>query len=336
MEYPKVQHSHVVPKGYLRGFATDERIQMHLVGTQASTPISIRDAAVRKDAYRRTRNDGSVIYDVEWSLSQAEDTALPLIKALREGRLWNLSAETKATIGGFFGLQLLRVPRWMEWYSQRVTTTHEELRERGLTSPGGVVLPLHAVSRVGDEVHEILQTDTARLLRMMHMVQKVGSIFASMHWTLIDFDDHLIATSDHPVVPWGRDILLGRPEPVPNEGLIDTLEVRVPLSSKSALLLTWINDEDYRFRGTRDQAARFNAFTIASAEHQWFHRPRHTPPIRHGHQRPISMCGNWTDYDGKAAERSPRRAKLNEWLQPLIGVEDEDRSIQVVSVRRAA
>jgi len=31
--------------------------------------ISIRDAAVRKDFYKRTRPDGTVIYDVEWSLS---------------------------------------------------------------------------------------------------------------------------------------------------------------------------------------------------------------------------------------------------------------------------
>jgi hypothetical protein len=336
MEYPKVQRNHIVPRGYLRGFEHDGRVQMHRVDSDFTAPISVREAAVHKNIYTRTRPDGTVIYDIEWSLSQAEDGALPLVRQLASRQLWPLDAEIKAKVGGFFALQLLRVPRWMDWYTQRIATTHEEIRARGITSRGGIVLPSSFVNRAGEEVQQTLQTDTARLLRMLHMVRKLGSIFASMHWTLIHFDEHFIATSDHPVVPWGHDILFGRPEPVQPQGLIDTLEVRLPLSCDAALLLTWINDEDYRLHGTEDQAARFNAFTVASAQHQWFHRPGSTPPLAQGLQRPISLCGTWNRYDPKAAERSPRRAKLNEWLQPLIGVEDEDQDLHVVSVKRAA
>ena len=322
MKYPKVQHSHIVPRAYLRGFADGERIQMHRVGTDINKPISIRAAAVRTNAYKRTRPNGDVIYDVEWSLSQAEGKALPLIKKIAKRELWDLDDEQKGIVGGFVALQLLRVPRWMNWYSNVIANTHEQLRGRDITSPGGVVLPPVSVERAGYEVRDTFQGDTGRLLRMMHSVNELaGPIFAAMHWTLIEFDDHAIAVSDHPVVPWPREILLSKPEPVAPQGLIDMLEIRVPLASDMALLLTWIDDDaDYRTAGTEDQAARFNAFTIASAEEAWFHRPGRTPSIMEGTQVPISLGGDcWGDYDGKAAERSSRRAKLNSWLQDRIG-----------------
>jgi hypothetical protein len=42
--------------------------------------VSVRDAGVRTDYYRRERpGTGEAIYDVEWSLAQGEDAALPVI-----------------------------------------------------------------------------------------------------------------------------------------------------------------------------------------------------------------------------------------------------------------
>lgn len=335
MKYPKVQHSHIVPRAYLRGFAVNGLLDMRLAGSGEPKRVSVRDAAVRRDAYKRTRPSGEVIYDVEWSIGQAENKALPLVRNL--ATQWPLDVADKGAVGTIFALQLLRGPRWMNWYAEKIANTHEALQGKDISSPGGVVLPPALVEVASHRLRQQLQTDSARLLRMLHMINKVAAIFASMHWTLIEFNDHLIATSDHPVVPWERDTLLTPPQPSQPQGLIDTIEVRIPVSSSSALLLTWIDDVDHRRVGTVDQAERFNSFTVASAEHQWFHRPGCPPPMGpRSHQAPISMIGGWHGYDAHGAARSARRAQLNPWLQAQIGAPEMSQEMRVVSATRAA
>src|SRR5947208_3904833 len=78
--YDPVPHSHVVPTGYLKAWAHGKQIAMRRVGGSVSQVIGIRDAGVRKNFYRRDRPaTGETIYDIEWSLQQAETAALPII-----------------------------------------------------------------------------------------------------------------------------------------------------------------------------------------------------------------------------------------------------------------
>ena len=109
MDYDPVKHSHIVPAGYLRAWAHDRRIAMRLIGSRRSVLVSVRDAGVRTDYYRRERpGTGEVIYDVEWSLAQGEAAALPVIANLRAR--WPLSDEDKAKVGEFISLQHVRGP----------------------------------------------------------------------------------------------------------------------------------------------------------------------------------------------------------------------------------
>jgi hypothetical protein len=90
-------------------------------------------------------------------------------------------------------------------------------------------------------------------------------------------------------------------------GVLEALEIRVPVSPHHAILMTWrdeADDQDCRVRGTRDHAANLNAFTIAHAERQWFRQPGAPTPtalgspsasfdpvlrrLRSGHGRPIT------------------------------------------------
>jgi hypothetical protein len=51
-------------------------------------------------------------------------------------------------------------------------------------------------------------------------------------------------------------------------GLLNTIEIRLPLSPRHALLMTWSDkpdDVDAIVEGNKDHARRFNAFTIAAA-----------------------------------------------------------------------
>jgi uncharacterized protein DUF4238 len=111
MAYPKVERAHVVPRCYLKQFAEYDMIGMRLVGeTTTRKVISIDDAAVRKQFYRRTRPDGTPIDDIEWSLSHIESAAAPLLQNL--GDRWPLSFEAKAILAELFSVQLVRGTRW--------------------------------------------------------------------------------------------------------------------------------------------------------------------------------------------------------------------------------
>ena len=123
--YDPVPHSHVVPAGYLRAWAHGKQIGMRLVGAQKSQPIGIRDAGVRKNFYRRERPDtGEPIYDIEWSLEQAETAALPVIANI--SARWPLDLVDKSKVGQFFALQHLRAGAFRQWHEDQVAAVLDE------------------------------------------------------------------------------------------------------------------------------------------------------------------------------------------------------------------
>src|SRR4051794_33987994 len=100
--YQRVNHSHIVPTGYLRQWADDDgMIMMRLVGESESNRISVRDAAVRTGFYKRQRRDGSRIDDIEWSLSKLENASIPLLSEVRDR--WPLETDAKQRLAQLFG-----------------------------------------------------------------------------------------------------------------------------------------------------------------------------------------------------------------------------------------
>jgi hypothetical protein len=62
-----------------------------------------------------------------------------------------------------------------------------------------------------------------------------------MHWSLVAFDRGRLAISDHPVIVWPLDRATSR-KPTANDlraGVIETLEVFVPIGPTHLLLMTW-------------------------------------------------------------------------------------------------
>ena len=88
-------------------------------------------------------------------------------------------------------------------------------------------------------------------------------------------------------------------------GVLETLEIRVPVSPRQAILMTWrddADDADCVVRGRRDHTANLNAFTVAQAERQWFHQPGASTPIASGRLLPFAAHGR------SAVTRSWRRS----------------------------
>lgn len=197
--YDPVPHSHVVPAGYLRAWAHGKQIAMRRVGDDVPRLVGVRDAGVRKNFYRRERPEtGETIYDIEWSLEQAETAALPVVADLPSR--WPLGLDDKAKVGQFFALQHLRGGAFRQWHEGQVAGLLDEVR----ANPEATLKPHpgRAPIEVIEELEARLTSDTYRLTNMLKYARSCGVVFASMHWSLVRFARGRLITSDHPVVVW--------------------------------------------------------------------------------------------------------------------------------------
>lgn len=313
MTYPTVNRSHLVPRMYLRNFSTEGRIEMHLTSGGEPRVVGLRDAAVEKAFYRRTRPDGSKIDDVEWSLSTLEDRVAPLLREVE--KRWPLPFDDKACLAEFIALQYARGRAWRSAYQALL-----EQRLRDWRSDD------HGLSRAPTEdevtmVTENLSSDSETLVRMLSQLPNPSSIFGSMRWFLVRFAGPVLALSDEPIICWpmsGESLI---ETPARHKlGLLWTLEVAVAMSPTCALLMTWEDQSDQRapIRGRRHHAATLNAIGIAQAEKQWFPRPGTRPRIGAGRRVPLSaeLCPS---YSASVAHASGRRQQVDKLVQPRIG-----------------
>lgn len=306
MEFPIVKSSHVVPRTYLRGFADDDdRIAVRIPGDAKAHLMNVKNAGTRSRFYVRERPDGTEIHDIEWSLSHIEDAAGPVLRRLRDD--WPLGLRDKTTLAELLAIQLLRGPRWIAWHEEFTRAFIEEQRAKGRSESELVGLEKHLLSK------------TATFVRMIDLSRKVLTVIASLKWTLLEFAGPWLATSDHPVVLWPLGAASRKPQSTPHGGgLFETLEYRVPVSPRNAILMTWANGPDTRAAAYKHDAGSLNAFTVAEASPQWFHLPGVSPPVTSGSLTPLSprVVQGYTD---QAARNAGRRARAQQIVQPKIG-----------------
>jgi Protein of unknown function (DUF4238) len=326
MEYPKVKNAHIVPRTYLEGWAVDGKIAAVQVHEKKRLELAVENVGTRRQFYRRRRPDGSEIDDIEWTLSEIESNAAPLLQSFDEE--WPFSGDDKLKLAVLFAFQLLRTPRWRESYEAHTRSFFDEY---------GRSNPTTLTSQELQQQNEYLLSDTHRLGMMLSTGVTGSGVFASMHWTLMSFDRPLIATSDHPLVLWhGTASRSPQAAEITQIGILECVEIRLPLSPTHAVLMTWSDapdDEHVRVQGTRDHAANLNAFTVAYADRQWFHRPGPTPPITSGYLRPLSLS-LVPSYTATAAAASERRGRASEMADRRVGRDFRDLEVEVVTVTR--
>lgn len=320
-----MKNAHIVPRTYLENFASDGRIGVYQVVERKTLVLSVANVGTRFRFYERERPDGTPINDIEWSLGHGEAVATPVLRAFAD--LWPLTNTDKHKLAMLFAYQLLRGPRFKDEYEGFTQRFIDEYKSDA------------KFTKVDEEqmaaFDRALMGDSYRLIRMLAMGTTLTSILASMHWTLVEFRSPVVATSDHPVVLWPGGVASRSPQFTPlGVGALDCLEVRLPLSPRHAVLMTWLDDEDSRVRGTRQHAAHFNAFTIASAERQWFHLPAATPPTTSGSLLPLSH-ELVPVYSASVAASSVRRAKTSQHVQEKTGRDLHDQEVAIVSVTRS-
>lgn len=268
MQYSNVKNAHIVPACYLRAWELDGKLTVRVDGKCLEMPAE--KVGTRSRAYRRQRPNGDLINDVEGTLSQIEGDAAPLLATLSER--WPVSQEEKSQLAVFFGFQIVRGPRWLSW----ADALAEAYAATESATDGGTSTP----------------PSTTRLLAMLSGGTQMSALVGTMHWSLLEFRSPAVATSDHPMVIWRQGVRSQRPMARPFD--LDDIacrEIRVPVSPRHAILMTWCDepdDEAPRISCARQDAAALNAFTIAQAERQWFHRPGREPPRASGSLLPLA------------------------------------------------
>lgn len=329
MDSPVVKQAHIVPKCLLKGFATNGHLEFAVDGRPRPGTISIEDAATRRYFYRRHLPDGSPTDDAEQGLQRVEDAAAPLLTQLPE--IWDkINLADKGRLAEFFATQYVRGPRWKWWFEQQVRAKADSWRR--YPEPvrhNRLWIPM--TQRFINHFEDHLLANTQWLMRMREMSLKVMAIFGSMKWTLLEFQEPSLVLADHPVVDWPIAADFRRPEPNrAGIGALNFLEVRVPIASTRAILMTWSDEPGLTSRkpGTNEIAANLNAFSIANSERQWVWQPESSPPVVSGYLEPISprvILG----YGKRVAEGSALRNAVSEDLQPKLGIVNEAEQVDV-------
>jgi len=220
------RRNHVVPRGYLRGFADDDGM-LRREGTVNLVPVA--HAAVVKNAYVVTLKDGTVTDAVERSLSTLETKVLPMLRELPDH--WPLARPDRVQVAEYLAVQMSRTP--------------DSLRRHGRL----VAKAVHGTPHEADA-----GLDSLRMRAMYAIKDHTMTLLTAMQWTLVEFKAAQLSTSDHPVAIFP----LNQAELSNDLGaLTDNVgEVWFPVSSRRLLVLAWRDQGGHSRREAWDAARR--------------------------------------------------------------------------------
>lgn len=309
--FPEVKSAHIVPRVYQRAWAIDGQVTVHIDGNPHCVTMPIRRAGTRSRYYQRTRPSGEKVDDIEASLAYVEDKVTAPLTDLIQAE--PITFERKGAVAQLLGIQMLRGPAFFEQREELLRPIIDALqpgdfKRAGLTAAGGD--PVLARRQLASTY----LGSTWRFVTMLQRSMKMATLLAHMRWQIVRFRNAELAYSDHPVVVWPLDT--ARSAPFERQGLapLGALEVRVPISPRAAIVVTWSDkSDDGNVPLSPSAAAELNAFTVAQADRQWMHQPGAEPNVATGIFAPISRLKD-PSYGRATAMGSRRRATAGAFL----------------------
>jgi hypothetical protein len=281
VEYPEVENGHIVPAGYLRGFANGQMTMRHIVAVKhpkqrPEKEASVRKVGTRKRPYSRIRPDGSRLDDIEWAISRLENR----VEVVRDASArFPFCEGDRSIVAHFAGAQQVRGPKWAQVYERLVDEARADAERAGMSK--------------ADAEHDaqIMRSSTSRLVSMQRWLYGFTALFFAMRWTVVEFARPILITCDHPIVLWDAANRACAPTDLSATGVKDLLEVRYPLNTTTCLLMTWLDGEDDQdiVRGNKALARNINSFTRAAAEDEWFYLPGTTPAFSDERSRVLPL-----------------------------------------------
>jgi hypothetical protein len=323
MKMAEYANNHVVTAGYTRGFTDGSGNVLRVdLANPHKAPEPRRPETVGRRRYYF--EDPVIARTMERHLSRIESAGLEVLREI--DALWPFDPDNRFDqrwkLARLVALHMVRTP---DFHTRTARATTLSVAQR---------LPEYSLNAgQQEELLEFITSEQFVVGHMMSMIRKNASLIASAHWTLIEFDDRLLASSDQPVtiVPILPKGATTRLEPQPPTGLLNCEEIRFPISPHRALLFTWLNDLDVPapVRGDAEIAANLNRATIGQADQEWFYHPALRPtrlPSRGVFT--INECSAigrnlLPDYDAEAASESPRREEARNCIERMTEEDEE-------------
>jgi hypothetical protein len=323
-------NNHIATCSYLQGWSDADSGQLARVHAAASLGSSELKKPRKVGRRRRFFGDDPLICkEAEQRFNVFEDKGVVALKQL--GESWPPGQEARIDIGCLVAVHMVRTPAFLEM----TAVLSEAQFDRKKAS--------YEQTMSADQIDEMLahfRSSRFRVEYLLDLVPKQASLLASMHWTLLEFPEPLLATSDQPVsvVPFLDEGATIDVAAAPQTGFLDAEEIRFPISPQRALLLTWIEgfDEEAVVSAEDHVATELNRAVIAQADREWFHHPARRAtrlnPMDLGDRlcRPVARLLD-PRYGTPYARNSPRRRQTKRLIEEMIE-EDVSEAVEWVQV----
>jgi Protein of unknown function (DUF4238) len=299
-------NNHIATRSYLQGWSDGNSGQLARV--PVADPLGSSELKKPRKVGRRRRffgDDPLVCKEAEERFNVFEDKGVFALKQL--GESWPPDQEARIDIGCFVGVHMVRNPSFLEMTAA--------LSEAQFSRKKDSYEQTMSAEQI-DEMLAYFRSSRFQVEYLLDLVPKQASLLASTHWTLLEFPEPLLATSDQPVsvVPFLDDGTTVDVAAAPQTGFLDSEEIRFPISPHRALLLTWIEgfDKEAVVLAEDRVATELNRAVIAQADREWFHHPGRRAtrlnPMDFGDRlcRPVAQLLD-PQYGTPYARNSPRR-----------------------------
>jgi hypothetical protein len=259
------QRNHIVSAGHLKRFAKGKLVVVHNALTGATREVGPRAAGFQNDFW----GPESLARAVEEAFNKCETPALQILQNISEQ--WPLNTPDRALLAEFLAIHVIRTLSFGAIARRSGLRAVRDVARRHDLSSDQVSVATRRV--MGPHMH---------IEALLGQVGRIGSVFGSMHWSLVQFDQDLLITSDQPVIMLPLTPTAITPASViPPNGTVATVEVCFTLDPRQALLLTWADlpDTAQPLAGTYRQACSINCALRAQAWNEWVSRPQTSPPF---------------------------------------------------------
>jgi hypothetical protein len=311
-------NNHIATKSYLKGWAAPET-RNRVARVMLDDPLSRSELKHPKRVGARENffgADPDVRRQTEERFSRFESKGIEALRRLEDS--WPPEGDNRSDVACLVGIHIVLNPAFIA----RTTLLSDAEVQRKMTA--------YRETMTEEQIGVMLtnfQTIEFKIKYMLSLVLKQASLLAAMHWTVVEFTEPLLATSDQPVsvVPILEDGATAEVEAFPQTGFLGTHEIRFPIDPRRALLMTWIEgfDTERAVRASDDIAAEMNRTTIAQADREWFHHPsRRATRLKQNDLgdrfcRPVAQQLA-RGYTPEAARNSGRRRTAEKTLEEMI------------------
>jgi hypothetical protein len=267
MDNPPRKH-HTVTAAYIKRFSDGKNVLRHIEG-QTPKLRSPRGVGYQRDFW----GSPDVAQQMEDAFNRCEDPAMELLKQLdAEPNVAALSSDQRGLLAEFMAIHIVRLPAFGRMARRlAVESARETLIRYGVFSEA-------SLQRAVRSLHEPRQHNETLIGR----IASITAVLASMHWSMVTFNQDLLITSDQPVALMPMQAAtINSDSAIPPGGMMSVLEGRFTLDPRKVLLMTWRDDYDVAtpIAGTFAQACSVNTGVRVMAEREWLSRPGAPAPF---------------------------------------------------------